>query len=51
MKKFYELWNPKAGSGLTAAAALQQAQAYIRNQKKWEHPFYWAAWVLWGLPD
>ena len=51
MIKFYELWNPKEGKGLGAAAALKQAQAHIRAQKKWAHPFYWAAWALWGLPD
>ena len=57
MVKFYELWNPKEGEGLPAAAALQQAQAFIRDFKdksgkhKWKHPYYWAAWVLWGLPN
>ena len=51
MIKFYELWNPKEGKGLGAAAALQQAQAFIRGQDRWKHPYYWAAWVLWGLPD
>ena len=51
MIKFYELWNPKEGKGLGAAEALQQAQAFVRSQEKWKHPYYWAAWVLWGLPD
>ena len=51
MVKFYELWNPKSGDGLSAAAALQQAQAFVRSQEQWKHPYYWAAWVLWGLPD
>ena len=50
MIKFYELWNPKEGEGLGAATALQQAQAFIKSQEKWKHPYYWAAWVLWGLP-
>jgi tetratricopeptide (TPR) repeat protein len=51
MKKFYELWNPKEGSaGLPAAEALREAQAFVRAQEKWKHPYYWAAWVLWGLP-
>ena len=43
-----------ASAGLTvprAAAALKQAQAFVRSQPKWKHPYYWAAWVLWGLPD
>jgi len=51
MVKFYELWNPKKGKGLPAATALRQAQAAVRSHKRWEHPCYWAAWVLWGLPD
>ncbi len=51
MIKFYELWNPKDGVGVGAAAALRKAQAFIRAQEKWSHPYYWAAWVLWGLPD
>ena len=52
MVKFYELWNPKDGSkGLGAAAALKKAQEYVKSQEGWAHPYYWAAWVLWGLPD
>ena len=52
MTKFYELWNPTDGkAGLPTAEALRQAQAFVRAQEKWKHPYYWAAWVLWGLPD
>jgi len=52
MTKFYELWNPKDGAkGLGTAAALKAAQDYVRSQEKWSHPYYWAAWVLWGLPE
>ena len=54
MIKFYELWNPKDGKkGPGAAAALKKAQAFVRDHEngKWKHPYYWAAWVLWGLPD
>jgi CHAT domain-containing protein len=51
MRRFYELWNPEDGSeGLPAARALREAQAYVGKQPDWEHPHYWAAWVLWGLP-
>jgi len=50
MIKFYELWNPKEGKGLGAAEALRHAQDFIRGHDKWKHPYYWAAWVLWGLP-
>ncbi|MDF1701164.1 MAG: CHAT domain-containing protein, partial [Planctomycetota bacterium] len=52
MTRFYELWNPSArGEGLGAAAALRQAQAWLRGHERWAHPYYWAAWVLWGLPE
>jgi len=51
MVKFYELWNPTSGNGLPAAKALRQAQAFVRGHEKWRRPYYWAAWVLWGLPD
>ena len=53
MVKFYELWNPKeeGKQPLSAAEALRQAQAHVRSQEKWKHPYYWAAWVLWGLPQ
>ena len=51
MVRFYELWNPKEGEGKPAAAALRQAQEFVRSQEKWNHPFYWAAWVLSCLPD
>lgn len=51
MVKFYELWNPKEGPGVPTAAALREAQAFVRSQPRWKHPYFWAAWVLWGLPD
>jgi CHAT domain-containing protein len=52
MAKFYELWSPKDGSaGLPTAEALRQAQHDVKSQEKWRHPYYWAAWVLWGLPS
>ncbi len=63
MTKFYELWNPAlserseskgppdGSKGLPTAEALRQAQEFVRSQERWKHPFYWAAWVLWGLPD
>jgi CHAT domain-containing protein len=57
MTKFYELWNPRAGPsgtgtpGLPTAQALRRAQEFVRSQERWKHPYYWAAWVLWGLPS
>ena len=51
MEKFYELWNPKEGEGARTATALRKAQEFVREQEKWEHPFYWAGWQVWGTPE
>jgi serine/threonine protein kinase/CHAT domain-containing protein len=51
MVKFYELWHPGDGSeGAPVMDALQRAQAHVRNREEWSAPYYWAGWVLWGLP-
>ena len=47
MEEFYRQW--RAGKG--AAEALRLAQGVVKSRKEWSHPYYWAAWVLWGLPD
>ncbi|MDH3591178.1 MAG: CHAT domain-containing protein, partial [Planctomycetota bacterium] len=46
MVKFYELWKTQP-----TAIALKNAQAFVRGHEKWKHPYYWAAWQLWGLGD
>jgi CHAT domain-containing protein len=52
MRAFYARWNPKDGSqGVPPAAALRAAQEEVRSDPRWKHPAYWAAWVLWGLPE
>ncbi len=48
MTKFYELWKP---GKISTAAALRQAQEHVRSVEKWKHPYYWAAWQLWGVGD
>jgi len=48
MTKFYELWRP---GKMSTAGALKQAQEFVRGHKKWKHPYFWAAWQLWGLGD
>jgi CHAT domain-containing protein len=50
MVKFYELWKDPQ-SGRSAASALRAARAHVRGRKGWEHPYYWAAWTLWGVGD
>jgi CHAT domain-containing protein len=37
--------------GHAAAAALREAQEFVRSREAWSHPRFWAAWVLWGLPE
>ena len=54
MKRFYELWAPQGPAskrGMGAAEALEQAQEHVRSHERWKHPYFWAAWVLWGLPN
>jgi len=51
MVKFYELWKP---GKVATATALKKAQEFVRDHPdhpKWKHPYYWAAWQLWGLPN
>ena len=31
--------------------AALRALAARDDLDPWEHPYYWAAWQLWGLPD
>ncbi len=47
MEEFYRQWQ----AGKPAVTALRMAQATVRSHPGWEHPHYWASWVLWGLPD
>ena len=45
MQQFYHnIWDQH----LVKAVALQKAQAFVRAQPGWEHPFYWAGWILSG---
>ncbi len=37
--------------GLTPDEALAAAQAAVRGQPEWEHPYYWAAFFLCGLAE
>jgi len=51
MNEFYRRWNPERGkSKISAAAAMKRAQEAVRK-KGYEHPRFWAGWVLWGLAD
>ncbi len=47
MTKFYGAWK----SGAQTATALRDAQASVSAVERWRHPYYWAGWLLWGLPN
>jgi CHAT domain-containing protein len=38
-------------SGAPPPRALAEAQAVVRATPRWAHPYFWAGWVIWGLPD
>lgn len=48
MKHFYHGLFDK---GLTPAAALREAQLALRQQKRWQDPYYWAGFVIQGQYD
>ena len=48
MKHFYEGLFDK---GLSPAAALREAQLALRQQKRWQGPYYWAGFVIQGNYD
>ena len=42
------------GRGAASGAAKDRgvtAPAGRTKRRRWDHPYYWAAWQLWGLPD
>ena len=55
MESFHAHWHPKADTGqapLPAAEALRRAQReLVTAHPKWAHPYYWAAWQVWGRAD
>lgn len=46
MKRFYQFMLGE--EHLPASAALRQAQLAIKNEQRWQAPYYWAAFVLQG---
>ena len=45
MQQFYtNLWKQH----MSKARALQKAQEYVRSQKGWSLPYFWAGWILSG---
>jgi CHAT domain-containing protein len=45
--EFYRRWKAE----VPVARALREAQDAVKKDPRWEHPWFWAAWVLWGLPE
>ena len=31
--------------------AADRALAALKDKPEWKHPYFWAAWQLWGLPE
>ena len=48
MKHFYAGLFEK---GLTPAASLRDAQLAVRQQRRWQEPYYWAGFVIQGQYD
>ena len=44
MQAFYRSWTDEA----RASHAIRAAQDHVRSHARWSHPYYWAAWTLWG---
>jgi CHAT domain-containing protein len=40
--------DEKQGTPVDYAAALAEAKRFIRAQPRWQHPYYWATFVLVG---
>ncbi len=57
MRNFYELYTGREGKMMSAASALRKAKAALRDYKDgegrrpYEHPYYWAAFILIGDRD
>jgi len=45
MSRFY---HEMLAEGRAPADALRRAQLYVMGQRRWRHPFYWAAFTLQG---
>jgi CHAT domain-containing protein len=45
MKRFYEAMINR---GLKPPAALREAQTWMRSQKRWRAPYFWAGFVIQG---
>jgi CHAT domain-containing protein len=45
MRRFY---SAMLGEGLRPAAALRAAQVAMWREKRWQAPYYWAAFTLQG---
>lgn len=52
MKSFYQELRLGTRSGYTRpATAMREAQLQLMRQRIWRNPYYWAAFVVQGVPD
>lgn len=49
-KEFFQIFYEKCKT-MKMAAALRAAMLAIRQEQKWQHPVYWAAFKITGLQD
>lgn len=47
----FEAFYTQLKAGFSPAQALQQATAFVRSQKRWQHPYYWGAFQVCGTPN
>jgi CHAT domain-containing protein len=45
----FQAFYQQIRAGYPPAVAMREAMAEIRNTPGWEHPYYWAAWQVYGL--
>jgi CHAT domain-containing protein len=45
----FQAFYQQIRAGYPPAVAMRKAMAEIRNTSGWEHPYYWAAWQVYGL--
>jgi len=51
LRRAQEFVRGGGGGGGGTERGARPATAKDERRAKWSHPYYWAAWQLWGLPD
>jgi|GEM_PF-2038231 len=48
---FIEQFYANLAKGKTKTEALQASQKYCLKTEKWQHPYYWSSFVMYGNPE